>query len=238
MGPPLLCHPLVLKAPAHLAVRVVQVGQTPQTHCYHRWASQEDLGGLEGQGGQAFPSCRTQGWHLQAPLSLPLIHLFQDGPAVQGSRFHPCARVAHKDPAVLESLVLPWLLSGCGPGLCHQGQRQRLALPSHPWALEGPARLWNPGHPSARQVRESLHTLACPRVLECSLLLYPHSTHRPQALEVLGGQGGLVAPLHLFLGLPFLPGSLSLLSAPGAQLHLLFLGGQGCPGLHLLRLLP
>lgn len=57
MGPPLLCHPLVLKAPAHLAVLVVQVGQTPQMHCCHRWAFPEDLGGLEVQGGQAIPSC-------------------------------------------------------------------------------------------------------------------------------------------------------------------------------------
>lgn len=57
MGPPLLCHPLVLKAPAHLAVLVVQVGQTPQMHCCHRWAFPEDLGGLEAQGGQAIPSC-------------------------------------------------------------------------------------------------------------------------------------------------------------------------------------
>lgn len=57
VGPPLLCHPLVLEAPPHLAVLEAQACQTPQMHCCHRWAFQEGLGVLEAQGGQAFPSC-------------------------------------------------------------------------------------------------------------------------------------------------------------------------------------
>lgn len=120
-GPLLLWRPWVPQGPDFLAILDARGGSTQQTHCCRKEESLEGLGVLEAPGARAFPSCQFQGWRLPAPLSLPSIHSSQGDPAVQESQSLPCTQAVHMDPGVLGSPALPWLLSGQGPGHCHQG---------------------------------------------------------------------------------------------------------------------
>lgn len=74
VGPLLLCHPLVQKAPGALAIPEVPQGQTPEMRCCRRQGSGEEmealeaLGALEAPGGQVDTLYQFR-WRLPAPLS-------------------------------------------------------------------------------------------------------------------------------------------------------------------------
>lgn len=238
VGPPLLCHPSVLKDPGSLAGLGVLGDWSPQMHCCHTQAFREVLGALEALVGQADPAARSQCWRLLALPSPPSGHSFRGDPAALGSQCPPCVLVVHRDPEVHGSQAPPWLLSERAPLLCHLGLGPCLAPPSHPWVLGGPVRLGSPGRPLAPPVQGSQQSQVCPQVqgqLPRPCLV---PTHRRPAPGVPGGRGGQAARLHPCLGRPSLLCCLCRLSCPVRPLHPLCLEGRETHGHPRLRPLP